>query len=98
MFERLGGEAAINAVADGMYVGIFNDPELTDFFKKTDKDRQISMQKKFLTTATGGPQAYDGKNMKDAHKGRGISDKEFGLVAGHVVKTMKDLNVTEALI
>ena len=36
--------------------------------------------------------------MKDAHKGRGITDKEFDLVAGHVVSTMKELKVPEDLI
>ncbi len=36
--------------------------------------------------------------MKDAHKGRGIHNKEFDLVCTHVVSTMKELGVTEALI
>jgi len=36
LYERLGGVPAIAAVVDGMYVKIFNDPELSDFFKKTD--------------------------------------------------------------
>ena len=38
LFERLGGEVAINALVEGMYVKIFNDPELEEFFRKTDKD------------------------------------------------------------
>lgn len=48
--------------------------------------------------ATGGPNNYHGKDMKEAHKGRGIGGKEFDLVAGHVVSTMKELGVSEALI
>ena len=98
LYERLGGASAIAAVVDGMYVKIFNDPELSDFFKKTDKERQKSMQRKFLTLATGGPSEYDGKSMADAHKGRGIKDKEFDIVCGHVVSTMKELGVTQELI
>jgi hemoglobin len=98
LYERLGGEAAINAVVDGMYVKIFNDPELSDFFKKTDKARQKQMQAKFLTMATGGPNAYEGKNMHEAHKGRGIHNKEFDIVCSHVIKTMKELGVTDDLI
>ena len=98
LYERLGGEAAINAVVDGMYVKIFADPELEDFFRKTDKEHQKDMQRKFLTLATGGPSNYDGKNMKDAHKGRGIANKEFDLVFGHVVSTMVELGVSQELI
>ena len=98
LYERLGGAPAISAVVDGMYQKIFNDEELSDFFKKTDKARQKEMQIKFLTIATGGPSDYQGKSMKDAHKGRGIHNKEFDLVCTHVVSTMKELGVSEALI
>lgn len=98
LYERLGGAPAIEAVVDGMYMKIFNDPELTDFFRKTDKDHQKAMQRAFLTFATGGSTEYNGKNMKDAHKGRGIGGHEFDLVAGAVVSTMKELGVSEELI
>jgi len=98
LYERLGGEAAINAVVDGMYMKIFNDPEVSDFFRKTDKEHQKAMQAKFLTYATGGSGEYHGKNMKDAHKGRGIQNKEFDIVCSHVVSTMKELGVSEVLI
>jgi hemoglobin len=93
----LGGASAIQAVVDGMYQKIFNDPELSDFFKKTDKEHQKSMQVQFLTYATGGPSSYTGKEMTKAHEGRGIGEKEFDLVAGHVVKTMQELGVPENL-
>jgi hemoglobin len=48
--------------------------------------------------ATGGPNNYHGKDMKDAHKGRGIGSKEFDLVCGHVIASMKELGVNETLI
>ena len=98
LYERLGGAAAINAVVEGMYAKIFSDEELSGFFKKTDKSHQKEMQAKFLTFALGGPSNYNGKNMKDAHKGRGIHNKEFDLVCTHVVSTMKELGVSEELI
>jgi hemoglobin len=98
LFERLGGEPAITAVVDGMYVKIFSDPDLEDFFRKTNKDHQKEMQKMFLTYATGGRPDYTGKSMEAAHKGRGIGNKEFDLVCGHVVSTMKELGVTDDLI
>ena len=56
------------------------------------------MQRQFLTYATGGSTEWKGKSMKDAHKGRGITNKEFDLVVGHVVSTMKELGVPEDLI
>ena len=98
LYERLGGEPAIHAVIEGMYQKIFNDPELSDFFRKTDKDKQKKMQEHFITFATGGIPEYHGKSMHDAHKGRGIGNKEFDLVCGHVISTMRELGVSEDLI
>ena len=98
LYERLGGAPAIDAVVEGMYKKIFPDPDLEDFFRKTDKPKQMEMQRTFLTMVTGGPNEYKGLNMKDAHKGRGIENKDFDRVAGHVVSTMKELGVPEELI
>ena len=98
LYERLGGEPAIQAVVDGMYAKIFPDPELEDFFRKTDQENQKQMQKKFLTFATGGPSEYDGKSMHDAHKGRGIEEKDFMKVCQHVIATMEELKVPAELI
>lgn len=47
--------------------------------------------------ATGGPNEYVGKNMSDAHKGRGINEEDFMRVAGHVIRAMKELNVPDDL-
>ena len=55
LYERLGGEAAIHAVVEGMYQKIFPDEMLSDFFRKTDKEKQKQAQFEFLTTVTGGP-------------------------------------------
>jgi hemoglobin len=48
--------------------------------------------------AFGGPNEYNGKNMTDAHKGRGITSADFDRVVGHVVSTMRELGVSEDLI
>jgi hemoglobin len=97
LYERLGGADAIHAVVEGMYSGIFTDPDLEDFFRKTNKDRQKEMQFKFLSYATGGTSSWDGPDMKTAHKGRGIRPEDFDRVAGHVVRAMKELSVPQEL-
>ena len=45
LFSRLGGEPAIHALVEGMYEKIFNDEDLSDFFRKTDRDHQKEMQR-----------------------------------------------------
>lgn len=98
LYERLGGADAINAVVEGMYVKIFNDPDLSDFFRKTDKEKQKDAQRRFLLYVTGGVPGFEGRSMKEAHKGRGIRNEEFERVFSHVVSTMQELGVPEELI
>ncbi|CDW78927.1 globin [Stylonychia lemnae] len=98
LYERLGGADAINAVVEGMYQKIFTDEDLIDFFRKTDKPRQLEMQRQFLTYAFGGSSEWHGKSMKESHRGRGITTDDFNKVAGHVVSTMKELSVPQELI
>ena len=56
------------------------------------------MQKRFLTFATGGNTNWEGKSMKGAHEGRGITTLEFDKVAFHVVTTLQELDVPQPLI
>jgi len=58
LFVKLGGASAIQAVVDGMYIKIFNDPHLKEFFTKTDKAKQKIMMRKFLTFISGGSNEY----------------------------------------
>lgn len=94
LFERIGGAMAINALVEGMYAKIFYDPDLSDFFRKTEKEHQKEMQRRFLTFATGGSKDWEGKAMDRAHEGRGITTKEFDRVAFHVVTTLQELKVS----
>ena len=39
LFEKLGGAESISALVESMYQKIFADPDLSDFFRKTDKEK-----------------------------------------------------------
>jgi truncated hemoglobin YjbI len=43
LYERLGGAQVIDLVVEGMYAKIFVDPDLADFFRKTDKTKLKEM-------------------------------------------------------
>ena len=59
---------------------------------------QIRKQREFLGAAFGGPKPWTGKNMRKAHKHLDLTEEDFGAIAGHLVSTLKDLKVDEALI
>ena len=101
LFERIGGEAAVNAAVDIFYRKVLSDTSIAYFFDETDMDEQIGKQKSFLTMAFGGPNEYTGEDMRKAHAplvAKGLNESHFGAVAGHLQATLEELNVPADLI
>ncbi|HET7545128.1 MAG TPA: group 1 truncated hemoglobin [Polyangiaceae bacterium] len=98
IYERLGGEAAVDAAVDIFYRKVLADERISSFFDDVDMDRQRAKQKAFLTFAFGGPSNYGGKDMKAAHAHMKISEKHFNAVMENLAATLSELGVPEALI
>jgi hemoglobin len=102
LLERLGGEAAVKAVVDSFYDKVFADPILAPFFAKTDQAKQRQRQGRFLIQLMSGRAPQAASYMREAHSryvtDMGLGDKEFDIVAGHLVATMKEFSVPSALI
>lgn len=95
LFKKLGGRPAIEAVVEEFYIRVLADVDLKGFFADTDMDRQTKQQVNFLIMALGGPNDYNGRPMKEAHEGMGVTEHHFNLVAGHLVETLKWAGVCE---
>lgn len=96
LYERLDGEAAVQSAVVLFYEKILADPSLAPFFAGLDMDKQIQKQIAFMTMAFGGPHAYGGRELKDAHAGlvkRGLADEHFDRVAALLAETLSELGV-----
>jgi len=83
LYERLGGQAAVEAVVETFYRKVLTDPRVSDYFEDVDMDRQITKQKAFLTMVFGGPVQYSGKDMREGHRhlvARGLNDSHVDAV------------------
>ncbi len=101
LYEKLGGEAAVNAAVDIFYKKVLDDHRINRFFENIDMTKQIAKQKAFLTLAFGGPSDYDGKDMRAAHAKlvqMGLDDSHFDAVMENLGATLVELNVPEELI
>lgn len=101
LFEKLGGEAAVNAAVDIFYRKVLGDDSISHFFESTDMAAQHAKQKAFLTMAFGGPNNYSGTDLRTAHAPlvkKGLNESHFGAVAGHLQATLEELNVPADLI
>ncbi len=98
LYEKLGGEAAVNAAVDVFYRKMLTDDRVSGFFDDADMDGQIAKQKAFLTMAFGGPNNYTGKSLRDGHAHlveKGLDDTHVDVVIEHLGATLKELGVPD---
>lgn len=98
IYEAIGEEAALVSVVDDLYERILSDERLTGFFAGTNLSRLKGRQVEFFGAALGGPMAYTGAPMKEVHRGRGIEQGHFDLVAGHLVDALTAAGVPKAKV
>lgn len=101
LFERIGGDAAVNAAVDVFYHKVLDDYRINRFFDKTDMAKQVEHLKAFMTVAFGGPNNYTGRSLREGHARlvkMGLNDSHFDAVMEHLGATMQELNVPADLI
>ena len=97
LFEQLGGEPAITAAVEMFYDRVMADDKLRPFFEEGRLPRLKRRQAQFFTQALGGPEVYQGANMKAAHRKHPIEKRHFEQVVGHLSATLDELKVPKAL-
>ncbi len=93
LYDRLGGEAAIDTAVDIFYRKVLGDERISHFFDAVDMERQHVKQKAFLTMAFGGPNNYTGRDMRAAHAGMNLTEVHFNAVVEHLASTLQELGV-----
>ena len=94
LFERLGGQEAVNTAVDIFYRKMLTDERVSHFFDDIDMEQQILKQKGFLTMVFGGPNQYSGKSMREGHTHllkRGLNDMHVDIVIEHLGQTLNEL-------
>ena len=94
LYERLGGEAAIDQAVDIFYRKVLGDDRISGFFEDVDMERQAAKQKAFLTMVFGGPNGYTGRDLREGHRhlvSRGLDDSHMDAVIEHLGSTLAEL-------
>jgi hemoglobin len=99
LYERLGGEPAVDAAVDIFYRKVLGDERISHYFEDVDMNRQREKQKAFLTFAFGGPNRYPGSpDIRGAHARMKLQEADFNAVMEHLGATLVELKVPQPLI
>ena len=80
LYDDIGGAPAVRAALDAFYPRALADPTLSPYFLGVDIERLKKAQEGFFAMALGGPNAYAGRSLHDAHvrtRQRGVNDQVF---------------------
>jgi len=96
LYERIGGQAAVDAAVDIFYRKVLADDRISHFFDTVDMDAQAGKQKAFLTMVFGGPNGYTGKDMREGHKHMNLTEAHFDAVVENLAATLTELGVASS--
>ena len=101
LYEEIGGESSIDAALDRFYPKILGDPRVSFLFEGIEMERLRKHARAFLTMAFGGPNHYQGRDLRAAHRkavGQGLNEALFEVFMGHFRATLEELGVPQPKI
>jgi truncated hemoglobin YjbI len=98
LYDRVGGDKAMEVAVDLFYRKVLQDDMVGHFFEDTDMAGQRLKQKSFLSMAFGGPYQYSDADLRAAHKPLiekyGLSDEHFNRILEIFKETLSELNIS----
>ena len=77
LYERLGGEEKIYAIAADIFDNHAINPTIKARYVNSDRAEVIQKVGEFFSAGVGGPNPYTGKDMLAAHTGMDINEAEY---------------------
>lgn len=93
LFERLGGNTGIKAIANDLVDNHLANATISPRFADTDVPALKHAATTFMISGTGGENVYQGKDMLATHKGMNISASEFMAVLDDALAALNSNNI-----
>lgn len=98
LYERIGGSDGIGKIFDEVGGRMAADPELAKFFQGQSQEALMAQRQKaveFLCRETGGPCAYSGRPLKQAHDSLAITESQWKAFMKHLTATLDHQKIAE---
>ena len=101
LYDDIGGAPAVRAALDAFYPRVLADATLSPFFLGVDIEQLKKAQEGFFAMALGGPNAYRGRSLHDAHvrtRQRGVNDEVVDRFLAVFTGVLVDLGLPDGKI
>ena len=96
LFERLGGEEGIRSIASDVVDLHRENPVIRARFSNSDVASLKETVARFFIAGSGGPQIYEGKDMRSAHENMNIADNEYMAAVDDVMLALSNHGVGDS--
>jgi len=96
LYQRLGGAERIAAIMDDAVDRHAVNPALAPRFRSKDLPRLKQLATQFFCAGAGGPQKYEGRDLRTAHAGMNVSEQEFLATIDDIVAALSGQGVEAA--
>jgi hemoglobin len=93
LYDRLGGRPAITAVVNDFVGNVARDKRINRFFASTDIPRLKRLLVQQICAGSGGPCKYEGRSMREAHRGLNIGNADFDALVEDLQDSLDKFNV-----
>lgn len=98
IYASFGRNGLVPRAVEHVYSKLKADPFTEVFFEGIDLANLATHQTMFLTAALGGPDEYEGRDMRAAHAHLQITDTDFDRFVDYLVEAVDGLGATPARI
>jgi len=98
LYEQAGGDAVLRPAVELFYRKVFQDAALLPFFDGIDPDRLKAHQLAFLSHVLGGPDRYEGRELRDVHAAHAIEQRHFDSITLHMEIAFLEIGLSEELV
>lgn len=96
LYERISPDALERAVYL-FYDKVLKDPRIAHFFRNIDTKELARHQYYFLMAATGGPDQFEGRSLRDAHRKlvleHGLTDEHFDAIKEDLKAALEEIGI-----
>jgi len=93
LFDKYGGFSTFSLVVSSFYKKVLDNDELESYFEGVDMERLMSHQTNFIAKVLGGPNQYEGRDLKAVHARFNISLPHFQEVAELLEEALDEAGV-----
>lgn len=93
LFDKYGGFDTFALVVSSFYQKVLDSDELEHYFRNVNMDSLMAHQTNFIAKALGGPDAYEGRDLRQAHINFDITFSHFQEVAELLEESLEEAGV-----